>query len=300
MESFMIIDQERRRRYNARELEKSILKVSKKCRGQLLPRSVDSTLWSFPFSRRNKKILSQEGPLFSKLSAEIRLRIYGYVMRDIKIHLLKPGFDQELVGQVCRGSDYFLDTAYDCCQAETLSAFEPRIALLYTCRQIYVEALPTVYSNCTFVLRGQTPGCNFPYALLFLPSHIKPQRLQQIRSLQIQWCAMRNFNQYWDISRSWPPPAKFASEYWQQCWEVLAGMKGLEELVVEFLVGTVWKEDWKREQAAALEGAKAIKVKESFIIVLPFDDCVVDIDFGGSRCHFQLPGVDSTRTTARD
>ena len=134
-----------------------------------------------------------------------------------------------------------------------------------------------------------TGRCNFPYPLLFLPSHIKPRRLQQIRRLQIQWCANGRSLVWTMFSRSSGllPPSKLI--YWNRCWGVLAGMKELEELVIEFALGDHLKSIWRQEQTAALEGAQAVKVKTSFIIVLPFDECVMDHTFGIPKCRILLP-----------
>jgi len=71
-----------------------------------------------------------------------------------------------------------------------------RLALLKTCRQIYVEAIPVLYSNWKFYIRDME-------TLIHLSTTILPQRLATIRSLHMTLPICFDHEPYSQLAVGW-------------------------------------------------------------------------------------------------
>ncbi|KAF2491401.1 hypothetical protein BU16DRAFT_565103 [Lophium mytilinum] len=102
------------------------------------------------------------------------------------------------------------------------------LPLLQTCRQVYSEAIPLLYSTNTFSFIDLD-------CLRHLSATILPSRFNAIKSLTIEWYLTwplyDDFAQRMLFSTSLYPPHDEAT--WEEIWRIIAGMKGLQRLRVD-------------------------------------------------------------------
>ncbi|ATZ47992.1 hypothetical protein BCIN_03g02600 [Botrytis cinerea B05.10] len=91
------------------------------------------------------------------------------------------------------------------------------LAVLLTCRQLYNQGIPVLYSCNTFDI-------NNPETLLYLSQTVIPSRLKSIKSLQIDV----NASMVTANSSLLRPIVKFSG--WKMCLEILEGLEGLQNL----------------------------------------------------------------------
>jgi hypothetical protein len=127
------------------------------------------------------------------------------------------------------------------------------LAVLRTCRQLYQEAIPLLYSTNTFDFDSIPP-------LLYLAQTIRPQRLESIRYLQL------SFNLFM-VGAFAPEPRTdypFDMGTWQRVWKMVrTRMKGLRDLEVTLLVHAGDYGDEKRwlEPISALRGLQKFALR---------------------------------------
>ncbi|MCJ1225166.1 hypothetical protein MMC12_001815 [Toensbergia leucococca] len=129
-------------------------------------------------------------PFLTKLPPEIRLQIYAYLLGDSVLHLVHL---RHRLTHVRCASPAPLDAPLDAphvCYPSTgghhlypiYIGLNPRleIAILRTCRQIYTEAMPVLYSTNTFDMDNLD-------CLIYLSQTIRRTRLASIRTLNLSW-----------------------------------------------------------------------------------------------------------------
>lgn len=187
-----------------------------------------------PLPRERRALSVSQNPsnagLFGRLPFEIRHAIYVYALGGDLVHLTHTFPLKEMGYHACQWSDPYSHHYH--------TAGEPgprnRICLLKTCRQIYIEALPVLYSTNTFGLFGAhnlSVFCDFSRTT-------RKDRLDSIASIHIK-CEMDGLVS--DV---------FLQE-WKQTWEILATqMPGLKDLKVHLTklyfpqLGLALDEDW--------------------------------------------------------
>lgn len=123
------------------------------------------------------------------------------------------------------------------------------LALLKTCRQIYTEAVPIMYSTNRFDFRNLGTLIQFETTVL-------PQRFNAIRSLTLQWVFMRGLSTL--------PSHAFQvadDEKWEKTCSCIARMKGLRNVLI--LLGDCrpsHSDKW------LLEPLRVVKVNGPFVI----------------------------------
>ncbi|KAL8933674.1 MAG: hypothetical protein Q9216_006259 [Gyalolechia sp. 2 TL-2023] len=163
--------------------------------------------------------------LLSRLPFEIREEIYRYVIAGHLVHVARKG--KKLAHVRCYSS-WPSDLLRRCrpAAARTCHDYDPllastangNVALLRTCRQIYAEAVNVMYARNTFDFDHQD-------LFLFFSRSILPQRLAQIRSLELhlQTASIKT-------TFPWIEPAPNS---WKLMWTTIAeDMPGLKHLRV--------------------------------------------------------------------
>nr|POE74556.1 hypothetical protein CFP56_37087 [Quercus suber] len=120
----------------------------------------------------------------SKLPLDIRLIIFEMLLGGSLFHLSAQNPKSRIVLHVCQHRDPIDDRAHDCHLItlrrpnEDPSKKMALLPILMTCRQIYSEAIQTLYQANVFEVRQ-----NF-VAFQFLTMMVPPQRLQAIRKFR--------------------------------------------------------------------------------------------------------------------
>lgn len=140
--------------------------------------------------------------------------IYDYALGGDEVKLTDTNALKEMGYHACQWSQPYSNHYH----ADGEPCPRNRLSLLQTCRQIYVEAAPVLYSTNTFVILGQnnTPGfCDFSRS-------IRKDRLDLITSMYINCQAMYLEDVF--------------IQDWRQMWEILATkMPGLKVLKVRLI-----------------------------------------------------------------
>ncbi|KAI9877250.1 MAG: hypothetical protein M1830_004431 [Pleopsidium flavum] len=170
--------------------------------------------------------------LLDRLPPEIRLEIYTYVVGGNLLHLVQG---QERISHVrCRASSAtdFLRTCRPAA-ANTARRIIPgstsngNLALMRTCRQVYIEAMDVLYSTNIFDLDD-------PRTLLYLSQSIRPQRLASITKLHV-YCPIGSPPRHGRGKRYPIKERPYDERTWEQFWHVIATrMPRLLDLKVRF------------------------------------------------------------------
>ncbi|KAF2502072.1 hypothetical protein BU16DRAFT_554137 [Lophium mytilinum] len=136
----------------------------------------------------------------------------------------------------------------------------------------YSEAVDSLYHN-TFDFRD-------PKQFFKLPLLILPQRFHAIQSLQFDYCMGDGFDGQWD----WP----------FNLWDLVASMKGLEQLRVRYLVGKDHQSYWFRFQDHYLQPLIEAEIAADVEIILPFAACE-RARIGKSNFRITIPEMDGYR-----
>lgn len=135
--------------------------------------------------------------LLGRLPLEIRLQIYGYILGNRRIVHLSHG----------RNATAFINLKWTFKKVD--------LALLRTCRQIYIEAVDVVYGSNIIDLEHSR------ILIDVSDKYLLPQRLAAIRSLRIQ-----------EMHYSFPTGSStlFSQSSWTQFWSIIACRMNLAEL----------------------------------------------------------------------
>lgn len=196
-------------------------------------RSRSSKTESSPLPRERRALsVSQKvsnAGLFDRLPVEIRHMIYVYALGGNLLHLIRTATSNEIGYHACEWSQPYFHHYH------TAGKPSPKygLCLLKTCRQIYIEASPVVYSTNTFGFWGAhslSMFCEFSRT-------IRKDRLDSIASIYIN-CQADDYVSSNAHARSSPVDRRrnvFLQD-WRQTWEVLATrMPGLKDLKVRLI-----------------------------------------------------------------
>lgn len=150
----------------------------------------------------SKKRLSNQAdsPLFSKLPFEIRVAIFKYVLFDtgamfVDTARINPddwnSFDA-IQTQACELDSRSLNEFSDLKSIDPGLRVNPSqlsLALLQTCRRVYAEALPVLYSQTQFVFKE-------PRHLVSFYHSVPATHFTHIRSIRMDFSKMSNFREY--------------------------------------------------------------------------------------------------------
>lgn len=200
-------------------------------------------------------------PFLQKLPPEIRAKIYHEVLGGETLHLIPL---PERVAHVrCRatsGTDPLRTCMPERYSGQEIQVSSLDLALLQSCRQIYTEAIPILYTTNTFDIDD-------PSILLYLARTILPHRLESIRYLHFTWeyvvppltiAASKNPN--------WFPRD---DQTWEAFWDVV-GRKMPELRVLVLVVRTQHpKLDWRLEEGwvrplLEVRGLKEFRLEQEF------------------------------------
>ncbi|KAF2476927.1 uncharacterized protein BDR25DRAFT_339024 [Lindgomyces ingoldianus] len=121
------------------------------------------------------------------------------------------------------------------------------LALLKSCRQIYSEATPLLYTTNTF-------SFSTPLTFINLFPTILPHRFQSIRSLEFTFSP--ELHEYLCTSRDMPL---------RKMCQLLSEMENLKRLIVE-LTGTMYL--WQELLISFLDGLARVRVEGEFVVRL--------------------------------
>ncbi|KAL8658093.1 MAG: hypothetical protein Q9226_001271 [Calogaya cf. arnoldii] len=176
-----------------------------------------------------------------RLPLELRLKIYRPILVSSEPHILflLPTGHLHAVHETSPTRQVIVRTPYQLFWKSQFWEEFPaeRTALLFTCRQIYAEAINLLYQETVFIIKHTQLLHEFS-------ATIASRQLQQIRHLRIELnafstphlysCSGRNRSELSDpdlkllLSRQ----TRFQYEY-EEFWNTIAGMKGLENLSVQ-------------------------------------------------------------------
>lgn len=149
-----------------------------------LPKALSPKRKEISFS--HNQTTNQRSPLLSNLPLELRQKIYTYALRNHLIHIL---LTPSKIAHISCARSTPTDFARDCYPPArhriiphnvSLPPSDISITLLRTCRQIYAEALPILYSSNTFDIDDLS-------TFNFLAGNIPPTGLAAIKLLQLHW-----------------------------------------------------------------------------------------------------------------
>ncbi|CAO2651865.1 Nn.00g001480.m01.CDS01 [Neocucurbitaria sp. VM-36] len=220
-----------------------------------------------------------QSSFMTKLPLEIRRLIYEKALGEASIHVMTKG--GALLARRCGLAE---------CRCVVNTTIEEKrldfvLPLLRTCRLIYSEAIEYLYTANSFSLAtdiDEQPTLNY------LSYYFLPQRLTQIRNLNIYW-ELDSF-QYFLMTQLFDP----VLDHWFESWNALSKMTGLRHLQItlDFRYGN-WSDTyetlWKERGEELLEPIKRITAPRDFVITLPDHRCSTDIDVGDSKCILRLP-----------
>lgn len=182
-------------------------------------------------------VINTSSHLLARLPLELRRQIYAYVLGNQVVHIL---LTPTRIAHVCCASPTHTDFSRTCYpRARQLFVPEPvpippsdiAIGLLLSCRQIYAEALPILYSLNTFDFDDLS-------AFNLFAKNISPSGLSSIKSLHLKWFAGYPPLQFAQTKSPTSAPGDDAT--YLQFWHVLASqMPALTELRMA-IVGSVW------------------------------------------------------------
>ncbi|KAF2262995.1 hypothetical protein CC78DRAFT_618085, partial [Lojkania enalia] len=223
--------------------------------------TLSSTISSIELSRSRQS----ESLLMSRLPLELRQMIYEVVLggRTVHISLFEDYPIYHLVGRKCS-----MQVCYHVVgrkMEETNLCFS--IALLATCRQIYTEAINILYTANAFSFLGKQ-DCGM--ALAFLDHYLSPQRLDQLRVVNMHWDRItyplvRNHTRNPVMRRNW-----------DSSWKTLARMKGLQKLFVRVdmeIKPDSFYQQWDEWDRKLFECVKLVVRPTVFVITLPDPRC---------------------------
>ena len=181
---------------------------------------------------RKRKPLTGLGAL-SRLPFEIRYMIYVYVLGDEVIHLDHIYGRPRIAHFRCEWTKAPEHLKAQSPYHSHNQHFTPdgkagngKMALLKSCRAIYVEASQVLYTTNTFAVYGVGNWETF----LFFSKSIRPQRLASIADLYIN-TQVECFEPMWDMVKVSKFP-QFNQE-WKQMWDIISSdMVGLRILTV--------------------------------------------------------------------
>lgn len=207
---------------------------------------------------------AQASSLLSRLPIELRQHIWNLLLGDMKFHLLVRG--HRFGHQKCHSPDYAKCVGFT--KSERCPAYPTPLellAVLLTCRQMYVEGIQILYSANDFITISRTCIEN-------LPRMFTPQNLNLIRSLRLAWRIG---------SPPLPPEAResktkrkgklYKRGTWTDTWRTIAGMKSLHNLEVTLRIDSAY---WGVLSAAntelVLDPIRSVTIPDDFILFLPF------------------------------
>jgi len=222
-----------------------------------------------------QKTLPQMQSRLLALPLELREMIYKYVLGDNVLHIIHK--ENKLGHLRCKAK-----TAVDCpkrwygegpCSQSCWGVVDSSniwmpvgdslhhwsdgdiLPFLQTCRQVYSEAVPILYSTNTFSFIDLD-------CFRYLSATILPSRFQAIKKLEIEWYLTwpiyDDFAQRMLISTSLYPPHDEAT--WEEIWRIIAGMSGLQKLRVELNYFDGFRDDeCENKMLAPLRQVKGVK-----------------------------------------
>lgn len=209
------------------------------------PRSCKTVSTRLPQQRRALSVSQKasNAGLFDRLPFEIRRLIYIYALGGDLLQLTQTSFSKKTGYHAYQWSlPYFRHYL----AAEEHSP-KYQLGLLMTCRQVYIEASPVLYSTNTFGIIG---AHDLPLFCEFSQT-IRKDRLDSITSMYIN-CQADDY-----VSDALARPSLIMSKVntflqdWRQTWEVLATrMPGLKDLKVRLIkaylpqLELAFEEDW--------------------------------------------------------
>ncbi|KAJ5808859.1 hypothetical protein N7474_010128 [Penicillium riverlandense] len=234
--------------------------------------------------RKAQRTYDQSQSLFlNRLSSDIRLIIYEYVLAppgDQVLHV--AAISGRLYGIRCYETDPTRPAwKHKCWESSDLIQDHPRypksskfLSLLYSCRQIYSEAVNILYTKNILSVQQTRAVLNFPHVML-------PHRLALIRKLNIDLLIYAKVILGVFLSYEWP---KAFTKDWKSLCQVLfkMGTCGLQRLEITLkLCGSnrrefgAWATD--DELALLLDSLMGIQVREFSVFLQDWPQCKEDV-----------------------
>ncbi|KAH7132607.1 hypothetical protein B0J11DRAFT_522092 [Dendryphion nanum] len=224
---------------------------------------------------------------FALLPLEIRRMVYEYVMGEETVHLTL-GTRRRFGHFVCEECQ---DNEVLECNCRVLVGGRDSnqrllgvMGVLKSCRRMYSEAIPYLYSQHIFSLLHITH-------FLYLPTRVPAPRLDTIRILRVRW-AIRAL----PYLRRPTQQKRFAypedTENWQRAWRAMSEMKGLRDLYVVLCDPSpqgLWERSWLELEDTLVEDIGKIKQCKWFEVVMPYASSVTEREIEGSNVRFRKP-----------
>ncbi|KAF2451954.1 hypothetical protein P171DRAFT_468363 [Karstenula rhodostoma CBS 690.94] len=258
---------------------------------------------SEPDEKGGWKTISQTSAFFTKLPLEIRRKIYDFALGEEMLRVEVDGTRLDIwrcngwtkkfwaddggwKSQKGYGWKFLNYPPEEHKKGRKRKQRKAAINLLCTCRQVYLEAIGSIYESQTFVLaigpHEERVHHHDKPTLLYLPYFILPQRLNQLRRLYIHWNLSPNVGRIGIADQT--------LDWWKECWHFLSTLQGLNELLIRFQSRedeqSRW--DWEPLEAQLGECVRKIRVKKRFVVVLPFPENGIGnlhLDVGESKCE---------------
>ncbi|OQE77751.1 hypothetical protein PENNAL_c0058G04882 [Penicillium nalgiovense] len=221
-----------------------------------------------------------QSQLLTRLSPELRLMIWGFVLADQRIHIIQCN---KRLGHVNSTCEICHGTGISQPAKEADLARWSKVKLLglaLTCRQIYHESIPMLYTHPTLEFSN-------PWSLPYLLPTIRPEHRDRIRAIELRW----SFPGHWLPSKD-SVRAVYVSAgrtQWIETCRAVSQLRSLRSFVL------VLESNWFREPAEKLVGF--LEPLRGVVITGPRRgwgygrDCVdVDVDVDLNRDGGRLRG----------
>lgn len=120
----------------------------------------------------------------------------------------------------------------------------------------------------------------------YMSYYFLPHRLTQIRQLRFDWeLDTFSYNHHLRAIRF---------EAWNHSWSALWSLTGLRKLHISLsfrwrAVLDCYEECWKDDELELLDPVRSITAPVDFVLVLPDQRCLTDVDMGDSNCVLRHP-----------
>ncbi|KAF2670759.1 hypothetical protein BT63DRAFT_200436 [Microthyrium microscopicum] len=224
------------------------------------PRPRALTIDNEKLSLEQSSLTQTQSALFNRLPYDVREQIYRHVFGHRNQHIPSTHFTRPLISMTCMDGDLPKPPELCTCLKHPYrtpyngymiyfdlnrgrlgdegikhTGISGAIALLQTCRMIYSEALPILYSTNTFLFyhiehTNSLPVKNpeWPYVQQSTKS-IVPHKLQFVRSIYIKWQVKYEF---WRLAPYYQQPKKSLDGFRSAC-ATLCSFRNLRKLRID-------------------------------------------------------------------
>ncbi|OJJ46945.1 hypothetical protein ASPZODRAFT_151547 [Penicilliopsis zonata CBS 506.65] len=196
----------------------------------------------------------EECRLLARLSPELRLIIWEYVLGGRRLHIVQR--PHRRLGYIICSEDGSCDVCLGV--VKKASHGDQLLSLPMTCRQIYTECIHMIYALNRFEF-------NNTWSLTYLRPTIPAERWESIRAVELSWA----FPGHWLPSKDPVKSVYFSAgrAQWVETCQALTRMKGLQAFTLSLSVN--WFCEPVEKIPVFLEPLRDLNLKKGWAVHLP-------------------------------